>query len=297
MCIRDRYMGRPNEKVDSADVLSVQIDTSKNVSKSGADSFADTFYAKRLLSPNTTTFGRSGDSTPFEGNIGQRRPRLSHTRPFPILLEILPLGLPLKTENIVKEIVEEENKRRLSDVKLPMPFDKVVLPDSGKARTLVLDLEQTIVTRTGRANKWGFKIFYADPGHQMKSVCFGVRPFLFSLLHKVSELFDIVVFSEESQNLVQAVVDRLDKDRRFFCAILDRRHCLEHEGALIKDLRAISNRKLSDVIAVDDEPQRYTLQSGNVYKIQKWTGDREDCELLKLAEHLIRVSKGNVNRF
>ena len=61
------------------------------------------------------------------------------------------------------------------------------------------------------------------------------------------------MYTASSYAYAYSIIDYLDPEAKYIIDILTRNNCLETKnGFFIKDLRIISNRKLKDVIIVDN---------------------------------------------
>ena len=152
---------------------------------------------------------------------------------------------------------------------------------SNGKKTLILDLDETLVHSA-------FKPFYfkadmtlnvqydgsSHPVHVLK------RPYVDEFLRKMSEHFEIVVFTASISQYANPLLDRLDS-QRVITHRLFREHCVFNRGLYIKDLRKIG-RELKDMIIVDNNPISYTVNQDNGIPIPTWHYDKTDTELLKL---------------
>jgi CTD small phosphatase-like protein 2 len=94
------------------------------------------------------------------------------------------------------------------------------------------------------------------------------------------------VFTASHKDYANKVIDLLDPEKKYFSHRLFRNHCFpSKQGVYIKDLR-ILNRKLSDVILVDNALYSYGLQLSNGVPIIPFYNCKEDTELLILTEFL-----------
>jgi CTD small phosphatase-like protein 2 len=62
-------------------------------------------------------------------------------------------------------------------------------------------------------------------------------------------------------------------------------------GFFIKDLRIISNKKLKDMIIVDNLAHSFGFQIENGVPILEWYSDQNDVELKYLCEYLSEAAK------
>jgi CTD small phosphatase-like protein 2 len=67
---------------------------------------------------------------------------------------------------------------------------------------------------------------------------------------------------------------------------LYRENCVLVKGMHIKDLRIFSNRKISDVVIVDNSVTSFAYHIDNGIPIITWHNDKYDRELFKLIDYL-----------
>eukprot|EP00903_Cladosiphon_okamuranus_P015393 g14217.t1 len=139
------------------------------------------------------------------------------------------------------------------------------------------------------------------------------RPHLKEFLEAASQMFEVVLFTAAPEEFAQAVVERIDPERRLVDHVLSRESCtrVEIDGSssnsacgggtgkgkgrrrsreggptsVVKDLEVVG-RPLSKVIMVENslDAIRYHLENG--VHISSFYGDREDTELLSTLKAL-----------
>lgn len=83
----------------------------------------------------------------------------------------------------------------------------------------------------------------------------------------------------------------IDPFKKIFNGALTRNHCiLINKQHYIKDLRIIKNKKLSEMLIIDNSPQNYPFQIDNGIPILPWNDDPDDCELKYLANYLTNLN-------
>lgn len=79
----------------------------------------------------------------------------------------------------------------------------------------------------------------------------------------------------------------IDPKKEWFSAILDRKYTTELEnGFVIKDLRIFANRKIENLVIVDNLIQSFANQIANGIPILEWKNDLNDQELYYLIYYL-----------
>jgi len=78
-----------------------------------------------------------------------------------------------------------------------------------------------------------------------------------------------------------------------FSAILDRDYCVPYsegpnsgKNVMIKDLRVITNRQLSNILIVDNYVYSFALHLANGIPIKTFTNEMHDESLINLLKHL-----------
>ena len=150
--------------------------------------------------------------------------------------------------------------------------------ESLKQYTLVLDLDETLVH------------FTDDPNDANKGVLH-FRPGLFEFLDKVSEYYELVVFTAATKEYADPILEAIEQNKIIFEYKLYREHTTIIGDDFVKDISKLG-RDLSKVIIVDNMPQCFRLQKENGVFIRPfWGKDNEDCALIDLVPILISIAK------
>lgn len=116
-----------------------------------------------------------------------------------------------------------------------------------------------------------------------------VRPHAKEILESLSKDFEIIVFTASHKGYADKVIDILDPEGLYVSHRLFREHCFQSkQGVYVKDLRII-NRKMCDMILVDNALYSYGLQLQNGVPIIPYYNCKEDAELLILSEYLMSL--------
>ena len=146
-----------------------------------------------------------------------------------------------------------------------------------KKFTLVLDLDETLLH---------FKIEENNEEGIIK-----LRPGIFKFLEEVSKYYELVLFSEASEDYVDLIMNSFEDNIKYFNYKLYRQHTVIMNQDFLKDLRRLG-RPLNTVIIVDNMPQNFRLQKINGIAIKSfWGDDNNDKVLFDLASILVKIEK------
>ncbi|KAM9958059.1 hypothetical protein ACTFIW_013035 [Dictyostelium discoideum] len=161
----------------------------------------------------------------------------------------------------------------------------LTLPSSTTKKTLILDLDETLVHSTLKPvshHQITVKVLIED----MDCTFYVIkRPHVDYFLEKVSQWYDIVIFTASMQQYADPLLDQLDT-HKVFKKRLFRDSCLEKDGNFVKDLSMI-DQDLTSTIIIDNSPIAYSNNLENALPIDNWMGDNpSDTSLLSLLPFL-----------
>lgn len=107
----------------------------------------------------------------------------------------------------------------------------------------------------------------------------------------MAPIYEIVIFTAGADYYANAILNYLDGNGGYISDMLTRQNCMETKnGFVIKDLRIIKNRALSDLVIVDNLSHSFGLQVDNGIPILEFLGDPQDQELKYLADYLCALA-------
>ena len=181
--------------------------------------------------------------------------------------------LPLRCVNFSSILAE--NKINLKEIEL-------------NKKTLILDLDETLIHADFDNHFKGgdhlISFFYEGQEVQVPII---IRPGLFEFLQNISELFEIFIFTASRKEYADAVLNYLDPENKIFKKRFYREHCINIQNRIyIKDLRIFANRKLENLVIVDNSLYSFANQLSNGILINSFYHDKEDKELYNLFNYL-----------
>jgi len=164
------------------------------------------------------------------------------------------------------------------------PLTNTLVPPL-KRKTLILDLDETLVHSTVKPITHHHLV--VDVTIDGVPCVFYVikRPHVDAFLKKVSEWYDVIIFTASMQQYADPPIDQLDS-KRLVKQRLFRESCVNKDGNFIKDLTLIK-QDLTSTIIIDNSPIAYSHDKDNAVPIDNWLGDNpNDDALLNLLPFL-----------
>ncbi|XP_071715811.1 uncharacterized protein [Rutidosis leptorrhynchoides] len=160
-----------------------------------------------------------------------------------------------------------------------------VLPWERKTVTLVLDLDETLVHSSLEdcdGADFTFQVSFDSKDH---TVYVKKRPYLKEFLERVSEMFQVFVFTASQSVYAKQLLDILDPNGTIISRRAYRESCIFADGSYTKDLTVLGV-DLAKVVIIDNCPQVFRLQVNNGIPIKSWFNDPSDCALISLLPFL-----------
>lgn len=150
-----------------------------------------------------------------------------------------------------------------------LPPARAPFPGAPAMRTLVVDLEETLV-HSSYSRTSGWRV--------------AKRPGAEAFLAYLASFYEIVVFTGGLNTYADPILDRLDPNGYIMYRLYRPETKYEH-GVHIKDLGPL-NRDLSKVVLIDNDPKHYKYHPENAIHVPRWTEDPSDTALLDLIPFL-----------
>lgn len=161
-------------------------------------------------------------------------------------------------------------------------------PGYENKKTLIFDLDETLVhcCENIEESNPDIKVPVLFPNGEIIMAGINIRPYAVECLKEANKNFEVFVFTASHQCYANVVLDQLDPTGELIHQRFFRENCINMNGVYIKDLRIFADRKLSQIIIVDNASYSYAYQIDNGIPIISWHEDREDKELLNLIDYL-----------
>ncbi|CAD8084279.1 unnamed protein product [Paramecium sonneborni] len=198
-----------------------------------------------------------------------------------------------KTDDVVRDHIIQtiqglDYARNLS---LEFQEEKVVkLPKANHLKTLVFDLDETLIHCNENISVPGDIILpITFPTGETIQASINIRPYAQQILQTLSRHFEIIVFTASHSCYANIVLDYLDPKKQWISQRLFREHCIQtDEGAYIKDLRVLGNRKMSNILLIDNASYSFGQQIDNGVPVIAFYDNKQDQELLYLQNYLMK---------
>ncbi|CAD8147854.1 unnamed protein product [Paramecium pentaurelia] len=199
---------------------------------------------------------------------------------------------PTELDELIKEHFSQTYQGLIYANRLVIQFDpnKVIyLPKSNHLKTIVFDLDETLIHCNSNLSIQGDIILpITFPNNETIQASINIRPYAKQILKTLSKDFEIIIFTASHSCYANMVIDYLDPKKQWISHRLFREHCIQtREGAYIKDLRILGNRKLCNVLLVDNASYSFNKQIENGIPIISYYDNKEDQELLHLENYLL----------
>ena len=121
-----------------------------------------------------------------------------------------------------------------------------------------------------------------------------LRPNLFHFLDIMKEIYELIIFSFESNSFIDKVVETIEQKNKYFDHVLYANQCtlkLNNNGTLVKDLESLG-RDLKNIIVIDSKSHLEKKYQNNMILIKGFYGnDLIDTNLLKILGYILQNIK------
>lgn len=164
-------------------------------------------------------------------------------------------------------------------------------------KLLVLDLDETLISSNEcPPHNWDNThiVHFQLPNKFTYIIYVKFRPYVIEFLESMSRHFDIAIFTASEKTYADAIIDKLDPERRFISKRYYNSDCDQLNGIFVKDVSKLG-RPLKDVIIVDNTVLCFAFQLANGIPILSYYGDNKvnDRELLELKDFLLYLKDFN----
>ena len=189
-----------------------------------------------------------------------------------------------KTEKIINDYgIYNNNDIITSTTTTYNKIEKYLLPKMKKyyKYSLVLDLDETLICIKRDSNN-NIKL------NKNNLIALILRPGLLDFLHRMKQLYELILFSSGTSEYVSPIVKGLEKKEKFFEHILYRQHVtFDDNGNFFKNLNLL-NRNVKNIIIVDDNYKNFKYHKLNGICIKPFYGDNHnDKNTLKILGNIL----------
>ncbi|CAG9311905.1 unnamed protein product [Blepharisma stoltei] len=160
-------------------------------------------------------------------------------------------------------------------------------------KTIIFDLDETLVHCTENLSACDVVLPVLYPTGDLINAGINIRPFAKECLTEANKLFEVVVFTASHKCYADMVLDYLDPYRDLIHHRLYRESCLLIDGIYVKDLRIFANRRLQDMVIIDNAAYSFGFQVDNGIPIISWHEDKNDKELFNLIDYMSLLNAAN----
>jgi CTD small phosphatase-like protein 2 len=128
---------------------------------------------------------------------------------------------------------------------------------------LVLDMDETMVSARFKSRMPpGFvTTFVVD--FQDQPIHVRVRPYLQDCLERLSQLYEIIVFTAGVQEYADKILDQIDPERKIIKKRMYRQDCIQVQDFFVKDLDVFIDREKENIVIVDNSIMSFAFDLDN----------------------------------
>ena len=204
-------------------------------------------------------------SSSFYKGLNQRKNKTKNKTSYANIININNNGNNTEKNN--------ENKGNVIDTNPPFIKEEM---SKNKKFCLVLDIDETI----SHLVKLPFGNYFL------------IRPGVVELLDELYNYYEIDIFTAALQHYADNILNKLDKDNKYFSHRLYRCHCNWEEGRSIKKLSLIG-RDLNKIAFVDDIERNAKYNMKNLILVSKWSDNIYDEEIINIKNKLKLIAESD----
>ncbi|CAG9327835.1 unnamed protein product [Blepharisma stoltei] len=286
--------------------------SSKSLFQKSSRTFSATSSKKKISqSISTSSLSQTGSNDPYRGSpktadnknvLAQMITQVKTSETPKGSAELSPEDLQKRADAIYKEHLFQ-TFQALKFVRTMPPVDqnqlqqkRINLPKRGaylNKKTLIFDLDETLVHCCEDLTTSNPDVILpiTFPNGEVINAGVNIRPFAREVLVEANKDFEVIVFTASHQCYADVVLDYLDPTRELIHHRLYRDNCIMSQGIYIKDLRVLANRRLQDIVIIDNAAYSFGYQIDNGIPIISWHDDRYDKELFNLSDYIKVLAK------
>lgn len=191
--------------------------------------------------------------------------------------------------NVLKFCGDLFNKYKLDneDYSEDIMLKSIELGKKLKQKVLVLDMDETMVSARFKSKLPAEFITNFVIDFQGQPIHVRIRPYLADCLERLSQLYEIVVFTAGVQEYADKILDHIDPERKLIRKRMYRQDCIQVNDMFIKDLDVFIDREKENIVIVDNSIVSFAFDLDNGVPIQSFMGtETDDKELLFLQSFL-----------
>ena len=183
---------------------------------------------------------------------------------------------------------------RIKEISKKINFENLKNSSDANRKLLILDLDETLIHSDldfllkEKNVKYDTVLYFDSEEEKNIPLPIIIRPGIYDFLDYASKNFDLVVFTASDQQYADAIINYIERDKKYFKMRLYRNNCIFIDpGLYIKDLRIFDSfKKLEDIIILDNSLFSFANQLNNGILITSFFDDKEDTFLYNAKEYL-----------
>ena len=181
---------------------------------------------------------------------------------------------------------------KIREISKKINFDYCNFDENRKL--LILDLDETLVHSDidfllkEKNISYDTVLYFDSEEEKYIPLPIIIRPGLYEFLDYASKNFNLIIFTASDQQYADAIINYIEKDKKYFKMRLYRNHCIFIDpGLYIKDLRIFNSyKKFEDIIILDNSLFSFANQLNNGILITSFFDDKNDTFLSNVKEYL-----------